>query len=185
MFSSIFKISALAVGLFLSLSAHALNTAQEEAACLEIGFKKKTEAYGNCVLELIERKASSVESATDPDDATCRKYGFKPKSNEYASCRLQIDQAKQDAQRQQAQYLEQQRQYEAKAAEHKRQADKQKSLALLQMGLGMMAGGSNSGNNFGPAPIAPTAPQNLPRTYMLPGNRTMTCTTTGNITNCF
>jgi len=159
-----------------------LDTSAEESSCAEIGFKRKTPAFANCVLELLDRKEErqAVARATDPDDATCRKYGFKPKTTEYASCRLQIDQARQVAIAQNAQFQQQQAQY----AEAKRQQSVKANLALMQMGLGMMAGGggsSSGGGSYGPAPLAP----NPTRTYILPNNKMMTCTTAGSTTNCF
>jgi hypothetical protein len=166
--------------------AGAIDTSSQEATCLEIGFKKKTEAYGRCVLELLERGSVSSSQAkqtppSGPDDATCRQYGFKPGSNEYASCRLQIDQARQDARRQQAQFEQQQRQYEAQLEAQRDARSRAAGLALLNLGLGTMAGG----NLPGTAPVAPVPPQNFNRTYTLPGGRIMNCTTTGTMTNCF
>jgi hypothetical protein len=169
----------LVLSLALSLQANAVDTSKEESTCLDIGFKRKSEGFGNCVLELLDRKNSSIPVASnDPDDATCRKYGFKPKSNEYAQCRLQIDQAKQSAATQNAQYQEQQKQY----LEQKRQQNIQANLALMQRGLNMMAGGGGGG--YSSAPVAPVPPMGT-QTYMLPGNKMLTCNTTGNITNCF
>ena len=174
--------------------AHALDTSEQEAACQDIGFKKKTPAFANCVLELMDRSQSQkappqqvqTYSSNDPDDSTCQKYGFKPRTNEYANCRQQIDIARQQAQQQQAQYDEQKRQYDAQMAEYKKRRDTAANLALMQCGLNMMSTGNCSGvRNVGPAPIAPIAPNYGPRTYFLPGNRMMTCTTSGNITNCF
>jgi hypothetical protein len=198
--SSINKIVIL-TGLFMSFSqAYALDTTKEESTCGYIGFKKGTESFGNCVLELLDRKKSSAkimatqsspkitQSKVQPqvqatgdgsqDDATCQKYGFKPNTNEYSTCRLQIDQAKQQQAQQQAQYDEQMKQYK----EAQRQRSIQANLALMQRGLNMMAGGGGGG--VGPAPTAPVAPiQN--QTYMLPGNKMMTCNTNGNVTSCF
>ena len=188
-------INSLLVSLSIFGYAYALDTSEEEKICVEIGFKRKTESFGNCVLELVQRKGyqSNRQSSqttsqsfisNDPDDATCRKYGFRAGTNEYAQCRQQIDQARQDAQRQQAQYEAQQRQYQAQLNEQKRQREAAASMALLNMGLGMMAGGSPA-TNFLPPPVAPQPPPNLNRTYILPGGRMMTCNTTGAITNCF
>lgn len=193
--TSLIKIVHLLLVPFICINAYAIDTSAEEKTCSEIGFKRKTEAFGNCVLELVQRKggqsnrqpaqtANQSPASNDPDDATCRKYGFRAGTNEYAQCRQQIDQARQDAQRQQAQYEAQQRQYQAQLNEQKQQREAAASMALLNMGLGMMAGGSPA-NNFAPPPVAPQPPQNLNRTYMLPGNRIMTCNTTGTITNCF
>jgi hypothetical protein len=165
---------------------NAIETNAEENICSEIGFKKKTEAFGRCVLELLERASISSNQTkqtppSGPDDATCRQYGFKPSSNEYASCRLQIDQARQDAQRQQAQFDQQQRQYEAQLEAQRDARSRAAGLALLNLGLGTMS----SGNLPGTAPVAPVPPQNFNRTYTLPGGRIMNCTTTGTMTNCF
>ena len=172
------------LGLFSPVSA--IETSAEEKICSEIGFKKKTEAFGRCVLELLERSGVSSKQTqqtppSGPDDATCRQYGFRSGSNEYATCRLQIDQARQDAQRQQAQFEQQQRQYEAQLEAQRDARSRAAGLALLNLGLGTMAGGGFPGT----APVAPVPPQNFNRTYTLPGGRIMNCTTTGTMTNCF
>jgi len=171
----------------LAGQVNAIQTGDEEKICSDIGFKKKTEAFGRCVLELLERnntssaKANQAPQSNDPDDATCKKYGFRSGSNEYATCRLQIDQARQDAQRQQAQLQQQQRQYEEQLEAQRDARSRAAGLALLNLGLGTMAGG----NLPGTAPVAPVPPQNFNRTYTLPGGRIMNCTTTGTMTNCF
>jgi hypothetical protein len=157
-----------------------IDTGSEEAVCLDLGFKKKTPSYANCVLELLERKGNATVS-NDPDDATCRKYGFKPKTNEYAACRQQIDQARSQAAQQQAQYLQQQRQYQAQLDEQQRQRSVAAGMALFQMGTGITSGAYNANNAYGTMPTPP----NPNRTYILPGGKTMNCTTTGTVTNCF
>jgi hypothetical protein len=188
--STAFKIISLSL-IFFTSHVNALDTTSEEKTCSEIGFKRKTEAFGNCVLELVQRRgsqprsqSSQVVNSNDPDDATCRKYGFRAGTNEYAQCKQQIDQARLDAQRQQAQFEAQQRQYQSQLDEHKKRRSDAANLAMLQMGLGMMAGGSSS-SNVPPPPVAPQSPQFLNRTYFLPGGQRMTCNSTGNITNCF
>jgi len=168
--------------------AMGIDTASEEAACQSIGFKKKTEGFASCVLELLDRKSSQNSAAhatNDPDDSTCRKYGFKPRTNEYAACRLQIDQARRDAQTQEAQFAEKQRQYEAQLAEQQKQRRVASGIALMQMGAGISSGAYNSQNAYGALPSPPIPPQNLNRTYILPGGKMMNCTTTGTVTNCF
>lgn len=157
-----------------------VDTSSEEAACLDLGFKKKTAPYANCVLELLERK-ESASASNDPDDNTCRKYGFKRKTNEYATCRQQIDQARAQAAQQQAQYQAQQRQYQAQLDEQKRQRSVAAGLALMQLGTGISSGAYNANNAYGSIPTPP----NPNRTYILPGGKTMNCTTTGTVTNCF
>ena len=60
--------------------ASALDTSVEESACSELGFKKKTPAFANCVLELYGRKkqraptdepstAQETQIATEPPPA--------------------------------------------------------------------------------------------------------------------
>ena len=159
-----------------------INSSSEEATCIELGFKKKTEPYANCVVELLERKQSVVEqNPNDPDDATCRKYGFKPKTNEYATCKQQIEQARMQASQQQAQYQQQQRQYQAQLDEQKWQREQAGWQQLYQLGRGISSGAYNANNAYGSAPTPP----NPNRTYILPGGQSMTCRTTGSITNCF
>lgn len=159
-----------------SNNSSGIDTGTEEASCAEIGFKRKTPAFANCVLELHDRKNSSITS-NDPDDATCRRYGFKPKTSEYAQCRLQIDTAKAQAQQQQAQYLEQQRAYQAQLEEQKRQRRVATGLALMQMNNGLSSGGYNA---YGTAPTPP----NPNRVITFPNGKTLNCTTTGTMTNC-
>ncbi len=166
-----------------------INTSSEELVCADIGFKKKTEDFANCVLELLERKetrqAENLPTSNDPDDATCKKYGFRPRTNEYANCKQQIAIARQQAHQQQIQYEEQKRQYDSQMDEYKRKRQQAASLALMQCGLNMMSTGNCSGaRNVGPAPIAPSQPNYGPRTYYLPGNKVMTCSTMGNVTTC-
>lgn len=173
-------ILGFSLAFFLALPAHALDTSEEEAQCLDIGFKRKTTSFANCVLELVDRRGSTVGQTQDPDDATCRKYGFKPRTDNYAACRQQIDQARQQAQQQQAAYAQQKAEYDAMVAEQKRERDRQKGLALLQIAAGL-----SSGRNNTILPSAPTPPQNFSRTYMLPGGKIMNCNTAGNITTCF
>ena len=156
----------------------AINSFSEESTCLELGFKRKTELYANCVLDLLDRKSSVAQvDPNNPDDATCRRYGFKPRSAEYGQCRLQIDMAKTQAQQQQAQYLEQQRAYQAQLDEQKRQRRVATGLALMQMGAGSSANGYNA---YGAAPTPP----NPTRIITFPNGKTLNCTTTGSMTNC-
>ena len=157
-----------------------INTSSEEATCQSIGFKKKTEEFASCVLELINRKTgSAVNASNDPDDVTCRKYGFKLNTDPYALCRQQIAQARQEAKRQQEEYAVKQSQYAAQ----QKQKNIQANLALMQIGLGMMGGGNAASG--GSASVAPVPPSSAPKTYILPNNKMMTCTTTGQIFQCF
>ena len=210
MCTSINKV-IIAFGLLLFVAhANALDTTKEENTCAYIGFKKGTESFGNCVLELVDRNKKAtprdtvattqttkvVKAKPEPqavgdgstDDSTCQKYGFKPATSEYSSCRLQIDQAKQQMAQQQAQYDEQKKQYDQQKAEQDKQRRIQASLKMMDMGSRMM-GGQNAadayrGANGLPPLQSPVAPMQT-QTYMLPGSKMMTCTTAGSTTNCF
>jgi hypothetical protein len=46
----------------LIIPAQAADLSQFEATCLDIGFKKKTEAFGNCVIELVSREKQTQSS---------------------------------------------------------------------------------------------------------------------------
>jgi len=148
-------------------SVRAGDLATFENACVEIGFTKKTQAFGECVLELMQRsnsKNKQRDSANNergdgtPDHETCKKYGLLPPSAGYAQCRMQIDQIRQQA--------------DAKQKEDSRKEGE----ALMLFGLGLLSGQQN-------APTQSPSSNGL-RVYTLPNGRSMTCNTVGAFTNC-
>jgi len=165
---STLKINILSILFVLCGDVYALDTSAQEKTCLEIGFKTKTAAFGNCVLELLERRDSAI-AVTDPDDAICRNYGFKPKSNDYANCRLQIDIQRHRNLQQQAISDEQRRQFDAQLAEQKRLRQQRASEALMDYA-----------DRLTPKP----APQSN-QIITTPGGKIVNCQTVGNVTNCF
>ena len=171
------------------MGVHAIDTSAEEKTCLDIGFKRKTEAFGNCVIELAGRNGSSLNYSTDgnSDDKACRGYGFKPNTNDYASCRQRIDLAKQSAKQQQDIYEQQKRQYDAQVAAIEKQRERDRSAKQLELGLRMMGGQSiqNAAMATARMPPLPQAPGPITQTLSMPGGRMMNCTTTGTVTNCF
>jgi hypothetical protein len=199
----------------LATNVFAVDTIFEEKTCADIGFKPKSEAFGNCVIELVNRKNKSqqVKAATAPviakqksisasapsqevvamgdgseDDSICQKYGFKPATSSYAECRQKIDLAKQQAQQQQAQYDEQKRQYDQQKSEQDRQRRLQASAKLMDLSQ-RIAGGQNIADAYrgasGLPPLQPPVSPIQTQTYTLPNNRMMTCTTAGGVTNCY
>jgi hypothetical protein len=164
-----------------STSVLALDLTSYESQCAEIGFKRKTPAFGECVLELRSRETTSSKLRQNSlgdgsaDHSTCARYGFSTGTTEYAQCRMQIDLAKSQAQ-------EQQRQYERQVAEQEKAKERAKGEAALFLGLSMMAGGGqrpsggNSFNNISPPPSN--------RIYNLPGGKSMSCNTMGLVTSC-
>jgi hypothetical protein len=188
---------------------YALDTTKEENTCTYIGFKKGTESFGNCVLELVDRNkkaaAKNIAVATQADtpkkpknepqvagdgssdDSTCQSYGFKPASSDYSSCRLQIDLAKQNARQQQDIYQQQKAQYDEQVAAIEKQKAKERSMKQLEMGLRMMGGQSVQDAAMATArmPPLPQAPGPITQRITMPNGRGMTCTTVGTNTNCF
>ena len=170
------------IGLTFCGSAFALDTSQHEKTCSEIGFKKKSEAHANCVLELLSRQGvvqSTANSSTSnsPDDATCKSYGFKPGTNAYGECRQKIDFAKQEAVQRQRDYEEQKRQYDAAVQARK---DRALGAALMSMGQGL-TGQNNRSAVAAPPPPPPPSSQMI----TIPDGRRVTCTTMGSSTQCF
>ena len=177
-----FQIALLTLVFFSPLS-WALDTAQEEKACLSIGFKNKSPAFGNCVLELLDRKNTGPLSADEP---LCQNYGFRPGTTEYSTCKQQIDLAKQTAKRQEEQYREQKRQYDEQIELQRERERREKNQRALDLSLRLMSGQSpvdamlSTGSGL---PVTPRVPP--PQTIILPNGRHVTCTTQGNTTNCF
>lgn len=66
------KISAAVCFFLWSSVALCLDTSREEKVCSDIGFKKKTPAYGECVLELAEGRKSLEEKHRDKAPPTAQ-----------------------------------------------------------------------------------------------------------------
>jgi hypothetical protein len=156
------------------------------AQCKDIGFKPKTPAYGDCVLELRKRdivgnrtntQSLTATSTATPikiqgdgsaNDTTCQKYGFSPKTDGYSQCRLQLDTATRQFEAQQMQYESQQAQYEEQKRIYDQQItyqqaekEKRKNLKLMELGFRMMGGqpvGDAAMATAGMMPIIPKEP---------------------------
>jgi hypothetical protein len=163
--TSIVKVVGACFAL-LAVGASASGLADYEATCSEIGFKKRTPAYGECVLELDQRataakgkpmqppkqsqeQAQSAQGDGTPDHQTCSQFGFVAGTPPYSDCRLKVDIAKREqAQRQlayeadQRRYQAEQRQYEQRLAAYEKEKERQKSLAMIRFGLAMAGGTS-------------------------------------------
>jgi hypothetical protein len=178
------------------------------ADCKEIGFKPKTPAYGDCVLELRKRdfsnsttqsknsSAKNISSKAKGDGSTediaCQRYGFRPQTDAYGQCRMQLDNTKKQMQAQQAQYEEQKRIYDQQQAQYEREKSRQKGLALLRYGSALASGTSpyfsdNVANaNSQVFGTAPPPPRSRIQTYTirLPNSKTMNCTYINNNMDC-
>ena len=66
------KIKKILIVAMMTISTQifAVDTAREEASCAAIGFKPNTESFGNCVLELLQRRERSASNADIADSKT-------------------------------------------------------------------------------------------------------------------
>ena len=175
---------AILLLVLFSVKVSALDLTDYENQCEDIGFKKKTPAFGECVLELIDRKNKAV--AVTEEDQVCQKYGFRLGTAELATCKQQIDMAKQASIRQEEQYRNQKRQYEELVEIQRERERREKAQRALDLSLRLMNGQNPTDAMLGVgtgAPIAPRMP--APQTIILPNGRGVTCTTQNNVTTCF
>ena len=140
------------LGLAVSWSpamAQVRSTQSEEATCREIGFRPRTVAYADCVMELLSRKDGGTQddrpstrqalastsnrgsSAAvkpelvnlNPHEQACSGYGFKRETTAFASCLMELDRAKVQAQYAQQQYQLQYQQYQQQIAAYNAQQE--------------------------------------------------------------
>ena len=104
---------------FGGAAAFGAEVSEYEKACLDLGFKKRTPAYGECVLELDKRTTEQQKQAErvrveqqerqdalqrqyeaqqkaakgdgSPDHKKCFAYGFMPGTVPYSDCRLRVE----------------------------------------------------------------------------------------------
>ena len=193
---------------FTSIRAISAGLVDFETTCAEIGFKKRTPAFGECVLELDNRskrekeikselsRVSPVREAASqvdnsPDHKVCLQFGFIAGKREYADCRLKLDIARQEqSQRQlifeaeQRKFEADQNRYEAEVREFERQKDIQKNMALLKFGLALMGGASPiATENFANAARSSVGIEPIPPVKPQIQNFTIT-NSTGRVVNC-
>lgn len=160
-----------------------------ESFCKEIGFTPKTEAFGECVLELVEREKINNGLATaDADSQTCLNYGFKPQTEAFAECKFKLDAAKQESARAQEQYSREKDEYDKKIAAIENERRRQQGLRQMEFGLRLMGGQRpvDALTSVGTGrPVLPTPPSPINQTIITPSGKVINCTTTGSFTNCF
>jgi hypothetical protein len=190
--------------------SYAADLAPYEKTCAELGFKRKTPAFGDCVLELLDRSKTQHRGAVleeqrrneeearrrsaeqvargdgTPEHGMCVRYGFTAGTTSYAECRQKIDIAKREERYRQQEYEERQRDYQERLAEYKKERERRQGDALMRFGAALAGGTSpNAIENFGNAGraslgIAPQAPQ-----MAAPQQRTFTITNpNGRMTTC-
>lgn len=189
--TQIIKVTLLTLS-FKAGAVLAIDLSAYEKQCAEIGFKRKTPAFGECVLELSDRAGASSSRATavvnSAEDQTCLRYGFKVNTQAFAECKFKLDQAKQEGLRAEQQYAREKAAYDQQVAAIEKEREKARAMKQLELGLRMMGGQSpvNAVNSLGTgAPIAPSRPSPINQTITMPNGRMINCTTIGSNTNCF
>jgi len=131
----------LALMLALPMASFADLTAYK-SQCTDIGFKKGTEKFGDCVMELKKRDAgrSSAQGDGTPNDRNCQKFGFTPGTTDYSQCRMELELAAAKAQREFAVYEEQKRIYDQQVAAKEAEKKNRHNRGLIAAGLCIMAG---------------------------------------------
>ena len=162
------SIIKVAVTLLLSFSSSIVmaDLAQHEATCAELGFKKRTPAYGECVLELDQRQKVAMIAAEKQeqikrqenfnreseiakqhiqqrDDGsvehqTCHRFGFVVGTPSYSECRLKIDIAKREQAQRQATYEIEQKRYQEEQRRYEAQVAELEKERERQKGAAMM-----------------------------------------------
>jgi hypothetical protein len=120
---------------FASISLISIRTNSEsfdefKAACTDIGFKKNTEAFGDCVLELVSRSKKSELKKSEQIAANKQLENDRHKENEIAELRRE------------QQLAEQRRQYEI--AEMQRQQESNENRELFHALIGGATGLANT-----------------------------------------
>jgi Zn-dependent protease with chaperone function len=75
--TSPFKIIVYILLTYSATAASALDTAEEEKACKDIGFTKKNADFGECVLELLDRKAAIQEKVNASQNTRAIQLSYK------------------------------------------------------------------------------------------------------------
>lgn len=125
---------------------------------------------------------------TAKDAETCSNYGFKRGTNQFADCMMRIDLARREMLQQQAYYAQQMMQYQQQVAAREAEQKRRQSAYMTELGIRMMGGQAplDAAVSVGTgAPITQPQMPSTTRLYTLPNGRSMTCTSSGNIVNCF
>ena len=152
-----------------------------EATCVDLGFKKRTPAYGECVLELDkrstdqqkqgerarveqqERQAAQQRQQQEqqraargdgtPDHFTCAGFGFTAGTTPYAECRMRVSIAKREEEvRQQNERAAAEQSARLAAAQIAAENEANDSRFRRALGDALFQNGLNNLNNLNPKP---------------------------------
>ncbi len=166
----------------------------DDIKCKSYGLKPQQDAYKECRMRLdlirleSQKRQELAKGDGSPDHDTCSKYGLRVNTSEYSSCRFKLDFARQEAAKESERYERERLLYEQRLAEHQKEVERQRAMRQVELGLRLLGGQppiQALGSVGTGAPIAPVAPRPFMQTIILPGGRSINCSTTGTITNCF
>jgi hypothetical protein len=189
---------------FISFGVKAATLDDLEQSCQDIGFKPKTEKFGDCVIELKKRdgnsnlgqsKNSASNNQNPSDVKQCNDFGYRQGTDGFAQCLQKFSMYRQYQAEENEKYSQQVAEYQERKAAYDKEVAIQKNLKLMQFGLNMAAGTSpyaseNIGNagrmSLGLPPLPPSQPQvqNFSITNLKSGQMTH-CSATGNLINCY
>lgn len=175
-------------GDYVSAGQQVGEVGQTETDAPKLNFRmKQLGAYVDPLLFLPSKK-KIAQSAAAADDDTCSNYGFKKGTPAFAECKIRIDLARREMLQQQEFYEQQMMQYQQQVAAQEAEKNSRQSAYMTELGLRMMGGQAplDAAVSVGTgAPITQPQMPSTTRLYTLPNGRSMTCTSSGNVVNCF
>ena len=176
------KTIQVIIGLIWAGGVFAADLSAFQATCQDIGFKPKTPAFGECVLELMDRaggtQAATANAPTDAHSQTCVKYGFTFGTPAFSDCRMKLDMAA-------TQSSQAQKKYDAERAAYENALADARARTQIEAGLRMIAGQRPLDAFASVGTGAPVRPSAINQTIITPNGRIINCSTNGNVTNCF
>lgn len=174
------------------IPANSYSLGEFKKECADLGFKSKTPAFGNCVLEL--RRGGVANSSQEAQKASPTQITVQAKSTaNYEEEATEFYRRKEEEYqrrnneeyaRRVAEYERQKADYDARVAEAESEKERQKGLKLLELGLRMSAGqsiGDASIATAGMAPLRPLMPNN---NSFRPSENYRITTPSGGLINC-
>jgi hypothetical protein len=169
-------ISVLFLSVILISKAHANDLSQFEVTCADIGFKKNTEAFGDCVLELVSRNKK----------AEVRKAEVRKAESLAAQKQLEYERQKEREITilQQQQAIQQQQLAIQQQQAMQRQQEPSLGSSLLAIGVGALIGYSGGAKSSAPSYEPPVQTYQPPQSYNCRSSSTRIGNYVNTDTNC-
>jgi hypothetical protein len=193
-FSSVFSIfffvsSYTDIELIFISNANAETTIRDtdlaESECERIGYKRKTEKYAECVLELFSRmkknNVAQLPKNLSQEGKQCIEIGYLYNSAEFSNCQIQL-----------RQLASQEQHYRAQQESYNQQLQlqqKQQNIYEAEILLGIANRAFNYGSNNIPSAViinqsSPSLSPPLPLRLRLPSGNNVNCSYVGATYSC-